>query len=275
MEFVKYPKIARQKNLQMSITQKLHGTNAQICIYPLGRPDTGGPLMIKAGSRNRWLDVDNDNYGFARFVEDNKEELIEKMGVGRHYGEWVGPGINSGEGLSEKVFALFEWYHWPEERELPKGVITVPVMYHGPLDLEQIQIAMESLKEHGSALAPGFMRPEGVVTSFANIMMKSVFDPEETAWTKSSGKKNPKPKTPGIDYSHLCQPIRLEKLISKDEQLSLKYPETLPQIVKEYMNDLVEEGEIAGDKDEIKLILKGSTGQVFKFIKQTAKDKGW
>jgi hypothetical protein len=37
------------------------------------------------------------------------------------------------------------------------------------------------------------------------------------------------------------QPIRLEKLLSKDEQLTVGYPTTLPQIVKMYCADLEKE----------------------------------
>lgn len=260
----------------MVITQKIHGTNAQIFIEEVSfipENEAGSVCVddrffkIRAGSRNRWLFVDVDNFGFAAFVESNAAELIEFLGEGRHFGEWAGPGINSGEGLTEKTFILFDWWKYPEDLVFPKQVRTVPILYMGVLDTNAIKIAMEDLKKDGSVLVPGFMRPEGVVTSINGQLVKTVFEAEDTQWTKA-GAKGPKgPKKPQVDYSHLLQPIRLEKLLSKDEAYSREYPETLPAIVKAYVNDLIDEQQIVGDKDQIKAITKGATGQIFKFIK--------
>jgi len=269
MEFKAFPKISRIEKAQVSITQKLHGTNAQVLI----EENEAGELEIRAGSRNRWIFPDNDNYGFATFVEANKQEFIEKLGPGRHFGEWVGPGINSGEGLEEKRFMLFDWWKYPEERPLPPQTGVVPVLYKGKLKPGVIEEVFEDLKKNGSKLVPGFMRPEGIVVSINDVRYKQTFDNEEVAWKKSSGHKNPKTPKVKVDYSHLLQPLRLEKLLSKDEALERGYPETLGQICQLYMNDLVEEEQIVGDKDQIKAIKKGATGQVFKFIKAFISEK--
>lgn len=260
MEFKAFNKIARLDNSQMTISQKLHGTNALLVVY-----EEDGEVKVRAGSRTRWIFPGDDNYGFAAFVEANKEALISSLGLGWHYGEWAGLGINSGEGRKERVFALFEWWKH-QDKTLPKGVEVVPVLYRGPLDTAKIEEVMEDLRINGSKFSHGFMRPEGVVVDINGVRYKKVFDAEEVAWTGGDPNKV-KVQKMEKDYNYLCQPVRLEKLLSKDEQLTLGYPETLPTICKMYMEDLVEEGQITGDEDEIKAVRKGATGQVFKFIK--------
>jgi hypothetical protein len=276
MEFEAFPKIGKIGKLFMTITQKIHGTNAQVVIQgPLesvGEEDTkltqykvdDDYYIVRAGSKNRWIFVGDDNYGFARWVSDNAEALAKALGPGQHFGEWAGPGINSGEGLQEKTFCLFDVWRY-KDVELPKNVTTVPVLYEGKIDLEAIDRVMEDLKTNGSKLVPGFMRPEGVVVSLLGSRLKKVFNPEDTKWTGASKKKAPKQEA--ADYSYLLQPIRLEKLLSKDESYVREYPKSLGTIVRDYMNDLVEEGQISGDEDEIKAVRKGASGQVFQFVK--------
>src|SRR5262245_3083508 len=85
IEFQKFPKMGRLDQVYMTITQKIHGTNAQIVIKD---------GEIRTGCRTRYLDAskDNDNFGFDAFVQENKQEFIDKLGNGRFYGEWAGPG---------------------------------------------------------------------------------------------------------------------------------------------------------------------------------------
>lgn len=260
-EFKKFEEIKYLKKLEMSITQKLHGTNA--CIYIFETEN--GNLDLVCGSRTRWIYPHSDNYGFASFVHENKQDFIDKLGPGRHYGEWVGPGINSGEGLKEKCFVLFNWRKW-QGKSLPPRTSVVPVLYHGHVSADAINEVMEDLKNNGSALSPGFMKPEGVVVSIGGKFYKKVFLPEETQWTKSAGNKGKNSKK-RVDFTYLCQPIRLEKLLSRDEAYVREYPESLPLIVKDYMADLVKEDQIPGTTDEIKAIRKAATSQIFRFIK--------
>lgn len=70
--FVEFRKIPRL-NREIVVTEKIDGTNAQILVS-----DDGKELI--AGSRNRWITTENDNHGFAKWVESNKEELITKLG---------------------------------------------------------------------------------------------------------------------------------------------------------------------------------------------------
>jgi hypothetical protein len=269
MEFKAFDKIKHLKDMKMSITQKIHGTNAHVYVFEY--TSTNGQsheprLGIKAASRNRWLYPEDDNYGFAGWVEKNKEALTESLGLGRHDGEWCGLGINNGEGLEDKTFVLFDWWRY-QDKELPEGVRVVPVLYHGPIDLSKVDEVCEDLKENGSKLSKGFMRPEGVVVMVNGQRFKKVFKPEESEWKKGNKNKGMNPKE-DIDYSHLCQPIRLEKLLSKDERYMRDYPKTLSSIARDYVSDLVEEGQITGDKGQIKAITKDCTKQIFAFIKE-------
>jgi hypothetical protein len=277
MEFKAFEKIEKFKGITMTITQKIHGTNAQIRIFEItdesqvgGKVPTvidGKAYYIQASSRTRDIFPWDDNYGFARFVDENKQELIEKLGPGTHYGEWAGPGINSGEGLKEKTFVIFNHYRFPAERPLPKQCVVVPVLYEGHYDYAKIIEVADQLKENGSKLVPGFIHVEGIVIEVAGKRHKKVFTPEETQWTR--GHKGPKPeKIPGYDASHLLQPIRLEKLLSKDERYMKHYPQSLSDICRDYVQDLIDEGQIAGTEDEIRSIKKSIGGQVFPFIRE-------
>lgn len=275
MDFKPFPKIERFGNVKMQITQKIHGTNAQVYISEFtrhpGRYEEGNSAepeyQIRAGSRTRWIFPEDDNYGFAAWVEKNKAELIAKLGPGQHFGEWAGPGINSGEGLSKKTFVLFDYYRYDPEN-LPPDTTLVPLLYEGAFKQETINAVLEELKTNGSKLVSGFMRPEGVVIQFGGKRYKRVFDAEETQWTKPAKSNKGLNKKEIADYTHLCQPIRLEKLLSRDERYIKEYPTSLGSIVKDYVQDLVDEQQIIGAEDQIKAIRKGCTGQIFKFIKE-------
>lgn len=275
MEFKSFEKISKFTGIAMTITQKIHGTNAQIRIYDVTDNRTMNDAVlvgdrwfkVQASSRTRDIFVGDDNFGFARFVFDNRQEIAEKLGEGTHYGEWAGPGINSGEGLSEKKFVIFNHYRYPAERPLPPQMVVVPVLYHGPYDERIVAEAMMSLKIEGSRLSPGFMRPEGIVIEVAGKKYKKVFEAEETKWTEGSA--GPKPPKIEYDASHLLQPIRLEKLLSKDERYLKNYPESLRDIVNDYQQDLIDEGQITGTELEIRSIKKAAGGQFFNFVRKS------
>lgn len=260
-DFKSFGKIQNINKLYMSITQKLHGSNAQIYIYR----DENNELQLKVGSRNRWVTPEDDNFGFAKFVYENKEEFISKLGEGRHFGEWCGPGINSGEGLKEKQLFLFNWRRW-QDAELPNRVSTVPLIHSGGLTQWIIDDVMSDLKTHGSKLVKGFMKPEGIVIEIGDQLYKKTFDCEVVPW-KQVQKKEPKVHS-GIDVSHLLQPLRLEKLLSKDSQYLEQYPDSLKTICSDYVKDLEEEDQIAGSDEEKELIKKSLGKSIFPFIKQ-------
>lgn len=270
LEFKAFDKIEQLKKVSMHITQKIHGTNAQVFIYT----KEDGTLDLICGSRTRWIYPDNDNYGFANFVNTNKEAFL-KLGPGHHFGEWCGPGINSGEGLTEKYFILFDFWKLPPERELPPQCKTVPVLYQGAFDLNAIDLTMTELQTTGSKLVPGFMRPEGVVVMTMGQRFKKTFKQEETAWKKACPIKAEKESQyENTDVSHLLQPIRMEKLLSKDEAYIREYPKSLPKICSDYFQDLLSEGQIEGDEYQIKAIRKNLGSQLFSFAKEMVDKQG-
>ena len=151
MDFKKFPKIPRLSR-ECIITEKIDGTNAQIYI---GKD--GGFLV---GSRKRWITPEDDNYGFAKWAYENKDELL-KLGIGHHFGEWWGEGIQREYGLDEKRFSLFNISRWLKER--PECCHVVPVLYQGIFDTTNIRFTLENLEKNGSVASIGFNNPEGII----------------------------------------------------------------------------------------------------------------
>lgn len=170
IEFEAFPKIPRL-NRMCTITEKIDGTNAQIIISDDGE--------IAAASRSRLITVDNDNFGFARWVEANRSSLID-LGPGRHFGEWWGSGIQRGYGLKEKRFSLFNSARWTGCA--PACCSVVPVLYSGPFCTDAVNDVVEHLRVFGSSAAEGFMKPEGVIVwhEAARQMFKVTLEKDES-----------------------------------------------------------------------------------------------
>jgi hypothetical protein len=177
IEHEEFPKIYRISR-PCIITEKIDGTNSQIIIT-----DTG---FIYAGSKKRLLTGSDDNFGFYRWVMENKEELM-KLGVGRHYGEWWGQGIQRGYGLKEKRFSLFNTKRWNDayqamlkgyDNGFPKCCHVVPVLYEGMFSTPMIDYMLGRLRFGGSRAVPGFMSPEGIVIYHiqGNFCLKKTLD---------------------------------------------------------------------------------------------------
>lgn len=161
--FIGFPKVPRLSR-EMIVTEKIDGTNAQILIKE------NGDLLV--GSRKRWISPTDDNFGFAKWVDEHKAELITGLGPGRHYGEWWGSGIQRGYDLpkGERRFSLFNVMRWGEDRDLekypnppPACCHVVPVLHRGKFSILDITVALQFLELNGSEAAPGYMNPEGVV----------------------------------------------------------------------------------------------------------------
>lgn len=190
-KFQEFPKMARLSR-EIIITEKIDGTNAQILITEDGD--------ILAGSRTRWITPQNDNHGFAAWVEGNKQELL-KLGAGRHFGEWWGSGIQRGYGLQkgDKKFSLFNVSRWALYGTEPKLINTtdsnlqkfqdilpeicslVPKLWSGQFDSYTIEFILKDLKNNGSVASKGFMNPEGIVVfhTVANICFKKTIEKDE------------------------------------------------------------------------------------------------
>ena len=170
-DFIGFPKITRLSR-EVIVTEKIDGTNSQICILENGE--------FLTGSRNRWITPENDNFGFSRWAHDHKEELL-KLGVGRHFGEWWGQGIQRTYGLKEKRFSLFNTSRWSDDSIRPLCCNVVPILYEGMFDTATINECIKKLKDAGSAAVSGFMRPEGIVCFHVqgNFMLKKTVEKDE------------------------------------------------------------------------------------------------
>ena len=171
MEFKDFPKMARLSR-ECIISEKIDGTNGQICITEEGE--------MFVGSRTRWITPSDDNFGFAAWAEAHRDELLT-LGPGRHFGEWWGKGIQRKYGLNEKRFSLFNTLRWVEhgtepavipsadpriikmQEVLPECCSLVPVLYRGVFDTLEVNDALMDLAINGSRAAPGFADPEGIV----------------------------------------------------------------------------------------------------------------
>jgi hypothetical protein len=181
-EFKKIPRLFRD----CTITEKIDGTNGQIYIRdPMdgllneANPTClaeveGNTYNVYVGSRNRWIyPVKSlDNSGFAAWVVERAPLLVEILGVGRHYGEFWGAGIQRRYGLTgnDKRFSLFHprWEQVLTGRSLgglpiPDGLGVVPILYQGKFETKWVEDCIFRLRQFGSVAAPGFMDAEGVV----------------------------------------------------------------------------------------------------------------
>lgn len=176
-EFESFDKIPRLRR-SCVITEKIDGSSGQIFVSEDG--------TVFAGSRNRWVTPENDNMGFARWVKEHESELREGLGIGRHYGEWWGSGIQRRYDLKEKRFSLFNTARWNSENT-PKCCHVVPVLYQGDFDTGAIDAQLLLLKIEGSRAAPGFMKPEGIV--IYHVASRTLFKQTIEADSEPKGKQ--------------------------------------------------------------------------------------
>ena len=168
--FEGFPKIGRLSR-ECTITEKIDGTNAQILITNTGE--------LAAASRTRLITPEDDNFGFARWVQLHRDDLLA-LGPGRHFGEWWGAGIQRKYGQTEKRFSLFNTGRW-NAANIPSCCDVVPVLFNGLFTTEVVESTIELLRGFGSMAAPGFMQPEGVVVfhTATNTLFKKTLDNDE------------------------------------------------------------------------------------------------
>lgn len=174
IDFVPFPKIKRLTR-EMIVTEKLDGTNAQITIT-----EDGGFYI---GSRTRWITPEDDNYGFARWATEHKDELLA-LGPGSHFGEWWGQGIQRKYAIGEKRWSLFNTTRWndPDKPPIPACCHVVPILYRGEFNTDVVAQCLHKLRIEGSAASPGFMNPEGVVVfhmASGSLFKKTILKDEE------------------------------------------------------------------------------------------------
>ena len=186
MEFEAFQKIPRLSR-DCVITEKLDGTNASVYI--------GEDGSFLTGSRTRWITPDDDNYGFARWANERRDELL-LLGPGHHFGEWWGQGVQRGYGLTEKRFSLFNTHRWSDPAVRPACCHVVPVLFSGPFTSMAADSIIALLATEGSLAAPGFMEPEGIIVfhAAASALFKKTIKGDEEG--KHAEAHPPKPKVP-------------------------------------------------------------------------------
>ena len=204
-EFTPFPKIPRLSRRTI-ITEKIDGTNASVFIAYANDPDAQfekpvaaiGDFVIMAGSRTRWITPESDNYGFAAWVRDNSTDLVN-LGVGHHFGEWFGRGINRNYGLQDRRFMLFNTDRWclhcHEPKDIPTNNPTVKksqcrapkccdvatVLYDGDFMTDAAESCLDYMEHNGSLQVPGFNKPEGIVIyhTAGNYLFKKTIEKDD------------------------------------------------------------------------------------------------
>lgn len=170
--FTPWPKIARLFR-PCVITEKIDGTNAAVVVTDDGH--------VWAQSRTRLITPGSDNFGFAAWVDANRDELME-LGPGHHFGEWYGSGIQRGYGLEkgEKRFMLFNTSRWCSD-DRPACCEVSTILYEGPFETDAVDDAVALLRCNGSAHVPGFNRPEGIIVyhTAANSCFKVTLEKDD------------------------------------------------------------------------------------------------
>lgn len=157
--FIKFPKIVQLRNvvsdwsyrahkndefpttIKFHGSVKLHGTNAAVALHPDG--------SIRLQSRNRTLNVENDNAGFAKFAseigEDKWRNILTEL-MGEHpgkslvlYGEWAGEGIQKDVAISNVEKAFFPFAMRVEDIEKEEST-WLDLKSKGNLGLDDLRI---------------------------------------------------------------------------------------------------------------------------------------
>jgi len=192
------------------ITEKIDGTNASIYIGPYTSEDSNCfgiqytenvAFGMWVGSRNRWLTLADDNFGFAKWAYDHTSELFN-LGEGHHFGEWWGSGIQRNYGFKngERFFSLFNAGRWVEHDQptyaipnsnptapqkftehAPACCKVVPILYEGIFDTAFVNSTLTVLGSSGSKAAAGFMNPEGIIVyhKAAGVGFKMTLDNDD------------------------------------------------------------------------------------------------
>ncbi len=140
VQFKAWEKIPRENPFNVTITEKMDGTNACIIIQD--------GEIIGVQSRKRLITPEDDNYGFAQWVSENKDDILG-LGDGYHYGEWAGLGIQKNpHDMPGKNFFLFNTFRWNENNpNRPACCDVVPVLFQGQLSPEVIPDLLAKLSE--------------------------------------------------------------------------------------------------------------------------------
>lgn len=189
-------------------TVKIHGTNSSV-----GLDLKDNSLFCQ--SRNRVLSLDDDNYDFVKYIEDNKSEFLKifneiknKINTENYdsiiiYGEWAGKGIQNKVAVSEldRFFAPFSVRGINKDTvdildvklEVNKSIRFYPIetfgVYNVVLDLDNTHLAQQEIKNITIAIENEC--PVGKYFGISGIGEGVVFTDETRTYSfKSKGEKH-------------------------------------------------------------------------------------
>lgn len=167
IEFRAWPKTTRLCS-KCVITEKLHGSNGAVIFHVYIAEDGRRTIAVAAQTRNRLVNIQNDQTGIAQWAFVNYQTLIydlvqleddgkPKLGTFYHYGEMMT------RGHKEPHFYLFNTKRWGTSRFLTPTLKSVPVLFEGEYYEGVVEEMLEDLRTNGSRVHPE-LPAEGVVT---------------------------------------------------------------------------------------------------------------
>ena len=164
--FIKTMQYLGWRKINLIGTVKIHGTNSSV-----GLDLKDNSLFYQ--SRNRVLSLDDDNYDFAKYIEDNKTEFLKifdeiknKINTEKYdsiiiYGELAGKGIQNKVAVSEidRFFAPFSIVGVNKDTvdelsvklSINESIRFYPVetfgVYNIKLDLDNVHLAQQEIKD--------------------------------------------------------------------------------------------------------------------------------
>lgn len=164
--FIKTMQYLGWRKINLIGTVKIHGTNSSV-----GLDLKDNSLFYQ--SRNRVLSLDDDNYDFAKYIEDNKSEFLKifdeirnKINIEKYdsiiiYGELAGKGIQNKVAVSQidRFFAPFSIVGVNKDTvdeldvklSINESIRFYPVetfgVYNVQLDLDNVHLAQQEIKD--------------------------------------------------------------------------------------------------------------------------------
>lgn len=164
--FIKTMQYLGWRKINLIGTVKIHGTNSSV-----GLDLKDNSLFYQ--SRNRVLSLDDDNYDFAKYIEDNKTEFLKifdeiknKTNTEKYdsiiiYGELAGKGIQNKVAVSQidRFFAPFSIVGVNKDTvdeldvklSINESIRFYPVetfgIYNVQLDLDNVHLAQQEIKD--------------------------------------------------------------------------------------------------------------------------------
>lgn len=164
--FIKTMQYLGWRKINLIGTVKIHGTNSSV-----GLDLKDNSLFYQ--SRNRVLSLDDDNYDFAKYIEDNKfeflkifDEIKNKINTEKYdsiiiYGELAGKGIQNKVAVSQidRFFAPFSIIGVNKDTvdeldvklSINESIRFYPVetfgVYNVQLDLDNVHLAQQEIKD--------------------------------------------------------------------------------------------------------------------------------